>query len=377
MNNYQRLGNYIEEIDVRNTDLAVDTLLGVSISKEFIPSVANTVGTNMKRYKVIEKNQFACSIMQIRRDKKMPIALLKNYDKALVSQAYPVFKVKDENILLPDYLMMWFSRSEFDRQATFWAIGGVRGSLEWEDFLDFEIPVPSIEKQQMIVDEYNAITKKINLNEQLNQKLEQTAQSLYKHWFVDFEFPNEQGKPYKSNGGEMVYNTELDKEIPKGWEVVELEKVIDFKNGKKRPQTLGKYPVYGGNGIIDSVNEYNAEEILVIGRVGAYCGSLYLEYEKCWVSDNAISGKAKNNDTTFCLFLLQNLNIADRREGTGQPLITQSILNNIQMVLPKEKLRWLFDKKVNLMFIQIILNENQNDKLRNLQSLLLSKMSKD
>lgn len=184
-NNYKRIGELIELVDVRNRELSVDTLLGITINKNFIPSVANTVGTNMANYKIIRKNQFACSLMQVRRDKKIPVALLKDYEEAIISQAYPVFEVIDTNELLPEYLMMWFSRSEFDREACFYAVGGVRGSLEWEDFLDMQLPVLSIEKQKEIVKEYNTIVDRIALNEKLNQKLEETAQALYKHWFVD------------------------------------------------------------------------------------------------------------------------------------------------------------------------------------------------
>lgn len=215
--NYKRIGDYIQLVDIRNKDLEVDLLLGLSISKQFILSVANTVGTNMKNYKIIHKDQFACSLMQVRRDKKMPVALLKEFDVAIISQAYPVFEVKDEDILTPDYLMMWMSRSEFDRHALFLAVGGVRGSLEWEDFCNMELPIPTIEKQREIVTEYNTIVNRIKLNETLDQKLEEIAQAIYKHWFVDFEFHNKAGKPYKSNGGKMVYNEELDKEIPEDW----------------------------------------------------------------------------------------------------------------------------------------------------------------
>jgi type I restriction enzyme S subunit len=196
--------------------------------------VANTVGTDMANYKIIRRNQFACSIMQVRRDKKMPVALLQDFDEAIISQAYPVFKVKDENELLPEYLMMWFSRAEFDREACFYAVGGVRGSLEWEDFCDMKLPVPDIEIQCEIVAEYNTIKNRMALNNQLIQKLEETAQAIYKQWFVDFEFPDENGSPYKSAGGKMVWNEELEKEIPEGWEYCNIQKLIDkniiFKN---------------------------------------------------------------------------------------------------------------------------------------------------
>jgi len=187
--NYKPIGEYIRLVDERNPGLKVTTLLGLSISKEFIPSVANTIGSDMENYKVIRKNQFACSLMQVRRDKKIPVALLRDFEEAIISQAYPVFEVIDENVLLPEYLMMWFSRTEFDRESCFYAVGGVRGSLEWDDFCNMQLPIPSLEKQKEIVAEYNTIVNRIKLNEQLNRKLEETAQAIYKQWFVDFEFP--------------------------------------------------------------------------------------------------------------------------------------------------------------------------------------------
>ncbi len=234
--NYKRIGDCIRLVDIRNTNLQIKTLLGLSISKEFIPSVANIIGTDMENYKIIKKNQFACSTMQVRRDKKMPLALLTSIDEAIISSAYPVFEVADINNILPEYLMMWFRRTEFDREACFYAIGGVRGSIEWEDFCDMQLPVPSIEKQREIVKEYNVIVDRINLNNRLIQKLEETAQAIYKQWFVDFEFPDENGKPYKSNGGEMEFNKELDIEIPKGWQVNNLVNLCDIKGGKRLPK---------------------------------------------------------------------------------------------------------------------------------------------
>lgn len=217
--NYKKIGDYIRLVDERNAGHKVKTLLGLSISKQFIHSVANIIGTDMENYKIIRKNQFACSTMQVRRDKKMPVALLQEHDEAMISAAYPVFEVIDTTKLLPEYLMMWFSRPEFDREACFYAIGGVRGSLEWEDFCDMKLPIPNANRQKEIVEEYNSIVNRIALNNQLIHKLEETAQAIYKQWFVEFEFPDENEKPYKNNGGKMVWSEELGKEIPKGWEV--------------------------------------------------------------------------------------------------------------------------------------------------------------
>ena len=225
---YKRLGDYIQLVDERNTGMEELSLVGLSISKQFINSVANIIGTDLSNYKIIRRSQFACSLMQVSRDEKIPIAMFTG-EKSIMSPAYPIFEVRDTSTLLPQYLMMWFERPEFDRQASFYAVGGVRGNLPWEDFLELEIPIPPITKQREIVKEYNTIQNRINLNQQLIQKLEETAQAIYKQWFVEFEFPNENGKPYKSNGGEMVWNEELGKEIPKGWEIGSLTDVVNSK----------------------------------------------------------------------------------------------------------------------------------------------------
>lgn len=225
---YKRLGDYIQLVDERNTGMEELSLVGLSISKQFINSVANIIGTDLSNYKIIRRSQFACSLMQVSRDEKIPIAMFTG-EKSIMSPAYPIFEVRDTSTLLPQYLMMWFERPEFDRQASFYAVGGVRGNLPWEDFLELEIPIPPITKQREIVKEYNTIQNRINLNQQLIQILEETAQAIYKQWFVEFEFPNENGKPYKSNGGEMVWNEELGKEIPKGWEIGSLTDVVNSK----------------------------------------------------------------------------------------------------------------------------------------------------
>ncbi|MDX9882618.1 MAG: restriction endonuclease subunit S [Prolixibacteraceae bacterium] len=255
--NYKPIGDYIQLVDVRNKDLRIETLLGLTINKQFIPSVANTVGTDMSNYKIIRKNQFACSTMQVRRDKKMPVALLKELDEAIISQAYPIFEVKDEKELLPEYLMMWFSREEFDREACFHAVGGVRGSLEWDDFCNMKFPLPSPEKQSKIVAEYNTVKNRIELNNQLIQKLEETAQAIYKQWFVDFEFPDENGNPYKSSGGKMVYHEELDKEIPEGWSCKELKELCS-KIGSGATPKGGKESYHArGVSLIRSTNVHD------------------------------------------------------------------------------------------------------------------------
>ncbi|EMY81612.1 hypothetical protein pgond44_07165 [Psychroflexus gondwanensis ACAM 44] len=376
---YKRIGDYIELVDERNKELNVDLLLGLSISKQFIPSVANTVGADMSNYKIIKKGQFACSIMQVRRDGKMPIALLQDFDEAIISQAYPVFRVIDENKLLPEYLMMWFSRSEFDRQATFHAVGGVRGSLEWDDFLDFELPIPSIEKQQKIVNEYNTITKRIALNEQLNQKLEETAQTLYKHWFVDFEFPNEEGKPYKSSGGKMVYNEELDKEIPEGWEDAKLSELLEVKYGKDyKHLKSGDIPLYGSGGIMGYYDKalYEKPSIL-IPRKGSLDNILFVD-EPFWSVDTMFYTIINNESYTNYLFhFLKKIDYYSLNVGLAVPSMTTKVLNDITILLPSSNTLGNFEALTSKMLRIVKQNDRQQFSLIELASTILSKMSKE
>lgn len=241
--NYKKLGKYIKEVCVKNKDLEVKKLLGVSITKEFITSIANIVGTDMSTYKIVRTKQFAYGPVTSRNGDKISVALLQQ-DDCIISTSYTVFEIVDKNELDPEYLMMWFRRPEFDRYARYKSHGSVREIFDWEEMCDIELPVPSIEKQREIVKEYNVIVNRIKLNEKLNQKLEATAQAVYKQWFVDFEFPISEeyatsinrpdliGKPYKSNGGEMVYNKELEQELPKGWKYSELKDFGTVITGK-------------------------------------------------------------------------------------------------------------------------------------------------
>ncbi|WP_277110611.1 restriction endonuclease subunit S [Chryseobacterium taklimakanense] len=271
--NYKRLGDYIRLVDVRNKNLDVQTLLGVSIQKKLMPSIANTVGTDMSNYKIIQRNQFAYGTVTSRNGDKISIALLKEFEKAIVSQIYLVFEIKDTAELLPDYLMMWFRRPEFDRYARFKSHGSARETFDWNEMIETELPIPSIEKQKELVAEYQTIENRIRLNIDLCQKLEETAQTVYRHWFEDFEFPviarseaqqndeaistnhilqvaeptaeyqnrselvaeqsrwvAERSRSYKSSGGEMVYSEELGKEIPKGWRVFKIDELVKSNN---------------------------------------------------------------------------------------------------------------------------------------------------
>ncbi|MFZ1706203.1 MAG: restriction endonuclease subunit S [Saprospiraceae bacterium] len=183
--NYSELGEYIREVNERNSNLAITKLLGVSMEKTFIQSVANLNGVDMSVYKVLRKEQLACKLMSVGRDEKLPVDLYKEQEPSIVSSAYYVFEPKDKEELLPEYLMMWLCRPENDRYIGFISGGDVRGGISWETFCSLPIKVPSINKQKEIVKEYNVIQDRISLNNQLVQKLEETADTIYNQRFVD------------------------------------------------------------------------------------------------------------------------------------------------------------------------------------------------
>ena len=402
--NYKRLGDYIQLVDERNKDLKVKNLIGLTINKIFIPSVANIIGTDMTNYKIIRKNQFACSTMQVRRDKKMPLALHKSDEPAIISQAYPIFEIVDTNVLLPEYLMMWFTRAEFDREACFHAVGGVRGSLEWDDFLDFKLPIPSLEKQQEIVNEYHTIQNRINLNNQLIAKLEETAQTIYKQWFVDFEFPfdfaqgkpSENGKPYKSNGGKMVWCEELEKEIPEGWEVGNLTTIANYKNGlamqnfesenekeflpviKIRELNLGKTDLDSNKCIIEIPEEVKIDD-----------GDLIFSWSGTLMIDFWVGGKGGLNQHLFKVtskkfkkwfyylatkfHLDEFIRIADGNK-TSLGHIKREHLENAIVFIPEENQLIYFDGSMKILIENLINIKKETKKLEELKELLLGRM---
>ena len=182
---YKRLGDYIRQVDVRNRDLAVDKLLGLSIAKQFIPSIANTTGTDMRTYKIVRPRQFSYVPVTSRNGDKITIALYEGESPCIISQAYVVFEVIDATKLLPEYLMMWFRRPEFDRYARFKSHGSAREVFEWEEMCEVMIPVPPIEEQRKIVAEYQAIERRIENNRRLIATLEETAKAIYRKMFVE------------------------------------------------------------------------------------------------------------------------------------------------------------------------------------------------
>lgn len=401
---YKRLGDYIQETDVRDRDQSVSLLLGVSVQKCFIPSIANTVGTDMSTYKIVKRNQFTYIPDTSRRGDKIGIALLEDHDVAIVSQAYSTFKIVDEAKLLPQYLMMWFMRPEFDRYARYMSYGSVREIFSWDDMCDVRLPIPSPKIQREIVAEYQVVQNRMALNQQLIQKLEETAQALYKQWFVDFEFPNAQGQPYKSSGGEMV-ESELG-EIPKGWEVgtigdySKVKSGFAFKSDSWQPEGI---PVIKIGSISNRSIDYSACEFVsndIYEKAKAFCarrGDIVVAMTGATIGKIGIITSIKpeflvnqrvglfdlgSRPIMRLPFLYINITSAlfqqeiDSVGGdSAQANVSGSQIESIKMIKPANTLVDSFNKEMAHLFNVIIDLSEASHCLNELSSLLLSKLA--
>ena len=240
----------------------------------------------------------------------------------------------------------------------------------------FPIFVPEdIKEQKQIADVLSCLDAKIENLRRQNETLEQIAQTLFKHWFIDFEFPNADGKPYKSSGG-VMFASELG-DIPEGWRVGKLGEIALFKNGQSPPAKSEDFniPIYGSNGIIGKTNVFNYQNIVIIGRVGSYCGSLYYFLDKCWVTDNAMTGQIKNGNSQAFLYFVLEVNRLNRLStGSGQPLLNQAILSSIELVLAKQEIIQRFEITVKPIFEKMLLNNQQIQTLTKTRDSLLPKL---
>lgn len=385
---YKHLGNYIQPVVGRNKNIENLPLVGLSITKKFIPSIANTIGTDMSTYRIIERNQFAYGPVTSRNGDKITIALFDNYDKALISQAYTPFEIIDESQLHPEYLMMWFSRPEFDRYARFKSHGSAREVFDWEEMCNVELLVPSIDKQIQLVNEYQTLEKRIALNQQLISKLEETAQTIYKQWFVE---------------GIDLEN------LPEGWEVKKLNDFCEIKGGKRLPKgeelnnlkngnpyikvadmTKGKFIVlnnsfqFVSNEIQKSISRYIVEKgdiiISIVGTIGLV-NIIDTSLEKANLTENCYRlTNFKNVNSDYLYYYLMSTigkkEIELRTVGGVQAKLPMYNIQSIPIILPKKELLQNFKKSLNP------INELQNNitrenyRLEELKELLLGKMAK-
>ena len=267
--NYDLLGNHIRLVDSRNSDSITDKVLGINIDKYFMPSVANVIGTDLSKYKLLSKGVFACNPMHVGRDERLPVALYTEETPAIVSPAYFMFEIADKTVLNADFLMMWFRRPEFDRECWFKTDGSVRGGITWDDICRIELPVPPYEKQTEIVESYRAITERIKLKRAINDNLEATALSLFKSWFIDYE-------PF-----------ELDEAgVPLGWNIVTLEKKLTTSTQSVNPQKIQRDFVWHY-----SIPAFDSEKLPTSDIPTAILSNKYS------VPDNAILVSKLNPDT--------------------------------------------------------------------------------
>ena len=350
---YKTIEELVTRVDERNSDGTVSELIGVSIDKCFIKSVANTNGTDLSKYKIIRKNDFAVSLMQVSRDGKIPVARLEEYEEAIMSPAYPIFRVKDKNVILPEYLEMWFKRPEFDREAAFIAVGGVRGSMPWEEFAKMKLPVPTIEKQRKIVNAYKIVTDRIALKQKINDNLEATASAMFKE-----RFSIERANPE--------------------WLVGTLQDLYTFQYGKgnNNPDNGGVYPVYGSNGIIGGYDEYNNEDAPVIGHIGINCGSLVFAFGKHFVTYNGVMCNVNNPKNKYFGYLtLANSRLQAHVRGSSQPFVSYDMLYEIKAVLPPSEVIEQFEKQVTPLFEQVSSNQREIKHLLELQTIQLARLA--
>ena len=380
--NYKAIGELVERIDERNRNGSITTLIGVSIDKKFIPSVANVVGTDLTNYKVIRKYDFAVSLMQVSRDEKIPVACQKEYDAAIISPAYPIFRVKDTNIIMPEYLEMWFMRSEFDREASFVAVGGVRGSMPWEEFAKLKLPVPPLNEQIEIVQSYQAITDRIALKKQINDNLEATARTIYKSYFVDFE-------PF-----DLVQ--------PESWQEVTIDDIAKKVVCGKTPPTADAEN-YGGSvpfitipdmhgsvyttsterflsdkGVATQANKTLPENSICVSCI-ASVGLVCLTAEPSQTNQQINSIVCKKKISPFYVYIkMTTLTEYLKQLGAGGSTtlnVNKTLFGQIPILLPDETVMNEFHRKVEPLFSTIRENQYEIQHLESLKSLLLTQIS--
>lgn len=355
---YKILGDYIRLVDERNRDLAITNLLGVSISKKFIPSIANIIGTDLSNYKIVRTGQFAYGPVTSRNGEKISIAYLDDND-CIISSSYTVFEVTDKEKLDPEYLMLWFSRPEFDRYARYKSHGSVREIFDWDELCMVELPVPEIEKQKNIVKAYKTITGRIALKQQINDNLEATAQTVLQEKIVE-------------NGVETT-----------------VDSIITLFDNLRRPlSSLDRsgveklYPYYGAASLMDYVDNYIFDGIYGLlgedGTVMDESGYPTMQYVwgKFWVNNHAHIFQGKNSYSTEIAYLiLKNTVVRNAVTGAVQLKINQENLRNLPIIVPSAYDIPELDNMIQTIFKKIRENCNEIEHLSKLEDILLAKIS--
>ena len=383
MNEYKRLGDYIQEIDVRNRDLSVTKLLGLSMTKQFRPSTSNIIGVDLSKYKIVRKNVFAFDTMSVIRVHKVPIAINNTDSPIIVSPAYVTFECKNVNELDPQYLMMWFMRNEFDRYADFKSDAAVRGGYDWEELCDTSIYIPPIERQREIVSEYETLSKRISLNEQMISKLEQTAQTLYRKMFVEGidkeNLPEGWRMGTIGEFGEVVTGKTPSSENPEDFgKKMPFVTPGDFSNYKKF--AIGAERMLSEIGINRLKNKILQKGSIIVTCIGSDMGKVAIASENCITNqqmNSIVVNRSKFSDYLFYVLSLMSNELKSMALGSStMPMLNKSDFELIPIVIPPYELLKDFSESVNAGNNMIILKIKETNILTELQSLLLARMGR-
>lgn len=368
--NYKSIGELVERVDERNRDGSITTLIGVSIDKKFIPSVANVIGTDLTNYKVIRKYDFAVSLMQVSRDEKIPVACQKNYDAAIMSPAYPIFRVKDENVILPEYLEMWFMRSEFDREASFIAVGGVRGSMPWEDFSKLKLPVPSLEEQKEIVSSYRTITERIALKKQINDNLEEQAEAIFALAIRDSCSTRSLG-----SFGTVVTGKTPSTDVPEFYgNDVPFVKTPDMHGNVYITSSESSLSVLGAD---SQQNKYLPANTLIVACIGANAGEAAITSFRAQTNQqiNAII----SDYPCFLYFSVKAHTTELRALGEGSSTMTninKTSFENYKIPSLEDNELEVLEVRLQTIFNAVLVNLKEIDKLSEVKDVIITQLSR-
>lgn len=370
---YKRLGDFIKMVKVRNTELRPLELLGINVNKHFMPSVANIVGTDLSNYKLVHTNQFACNRMHVGRDYRIPIAFSQRIEPFMVSPAYDVFEISDSTQLLPEYLMMWFERSEFDRNAWFYTDADVRGGLAWQAFEDMVLPVPPIAKQRELVQEYQAIENRIALNQQLIQKLEETAQAIYRDLIEGNQCEEYSLKELcLFQEGYVNPSQEFAKYFDGN---VKWLRANDVNGGfilnTSRTLTEEGFNSAGTSALLFSPQTIVITKSGTIGRLGILCD--YMCGNRAVIN---IKPKEADNLPLIFFFLKSKYNeLVEMAVGSAQANLYVPILASLRINLPDKNDISRFNMASKILLDLMKFKTIENQKLTELKELLLSKLA--
>ena len=272
-----------------------------------------------------------------------------------------------------DYLYYFLKSDLFQKTIKYNNIGAVQKALTIDFLKTVKITLPSLDNQIKLISVLKLIDKKLKINNQINQELEAMAKTLYDYWFVQFDFPDKNGKPYKSSGGKMVYHPELKREIPEGWGVEKLSHFLTIKNGKDHKHLQdGKFAVYGSGGIMRMVTDYlYSGESILFPRKGTLNNVMYVN-EKFWTVDTMFYSEVnKNNSALYVFYSVKDIDFNKLNTGTGVPSMTSSILYDLNIIVPEENILEKFNTIVKQNYETIKLNSIQNQELTQLRDWLL------